>query len=415
MPRAARELAPIAVAGLKKPGRYSVGVVPGLYLQVLPTGGRTWVLRARIGTHRREIGLGGFPDVTLAQARTKARELRDEIRAGRDPIQEKRSTKSATLADQLAQRTFRQCALAYIESQEAGWRNAKHAQQWRNTLEQHVYPRIGNLLIRDVSLPHVLEVLRPIWTTKNETASRLRGRIEAVLDWATVHKYRQGDNPARWKGHLDKLLPRPGKVAKVDHHRAIPVGEVGAFMQRLRDAEGMGALALEFAILTAARSGEARGARYSEIDRKAKVWTIPANRMKAEREHRVPLSQAALNAIDRAAALPRIAGSDLLFPAPRGGQLSDMTLTAAMRRMNLDAVPHGFRSTFRDWAAERTNYPREVAEAALAHVIADKVEAAYRRGDLFEKRKRMMDDWSDFLSRVETVTDNVIPLNRSAK
>lgn len=394
-------------------GMHSEGTVPGLYLQAT-TGGRSWVLRAKVGDRRREIGLGGFPAVSLARAREKARELRDQINAGRDPVQERQSARSAMKAAQAAQRTFRQCALAYIAAHEAGWRNAKHAQQWRNTLDQHAYPVIGDLYVRDIDLPHVMDVLRPIWTTTNETASRLRGRIEAILDWATVHKYREGLNPARWKGHLDKLLPKPSKVAKVDHHKALPVGEVGAFMQRLRQTGGMGALALEFAILTAARSGEVRGATLAEIDRAAKVWTIPADRMKAGKEHRVPLSDAAMDVIDRAAALPRLAGTDLLFPAPRGGQLSDMTLTAAMRRMEVDAVPHGFRSTFRDWVAERTSYPHDVAEMALAHAIGNKVEAAYRRGDLFEKRRRMMDDWAAFIARVEAPADNVIPMNRGA-
>jgi len=394
-------------------GMHSEGTVPGLYLQAT-TGGRSWVLRAKVGNHRREIGLGGFPAVSLARARETAREMRVQISAGRDPVEEKKSALSAMRAAQAAQRTFKQCALAYIQTHEAGWRNAKHAQQWRNTLDQHAYPVIGDLYVRDIELPHVMDVLQPIWTTTNETASRLRGRIEVILDWATVHKYREGLNPARWKGHLDKLLPKPSKVAKVDHHKAVPVGEVGAFMQRLRQAGGMGALALEFAILTAARSGEVRGTTLDEIDRAAKVWTIPASKMKAEKEHRVPLSDAALDVIDRAAAMPRLAGTDLLFPAPRGGQLSDMTLTAAMRRMEVDAVPHGFRSTFRDWAAERTSYPHDVAEMALAHAIGNKVEAAYRRGDLFEKRRRMMDDWACFVARVETPADNVIPMNRGA-
>lgn len=413
MPKLATILNDKAVKALSEPGMHPVGDPPGLHLQILPGGGRTWVLRVRIGDRRREIGLGGR-GVTLAQARQKAQELRKEVRAGRDPVEEQKAAKSAVKAAQAAERTFADCASAYIEAHESGWRNAKHAQQWRNSLKQHAEPKMGHLLVRDVALSHVLAVLEPIWKTKNETASRLRSRIELILDWAAVRGYRAKDNPARWKGHLDKLLPAPSKVAKVVNHKAVPFSEIGAFMLKLRGISGMGALALEFAILTAARSGEVRGATLSEIDRTAKVWIAPAERMKAGKEHRVPLTDAALAVIDRAAALPRIAGTELLFPAPRGGQLSDMTLTAAMRRMEVDAVPHGFRSTFRDWAGERTNYPREMAEIALAHSKKDKSEAAYWRGDLFDKRRRMMEDWAAFVGRVETPADNVVPMNRSA-
>jgi integrase len=255
---------------------------------------------------------------------------------------------------------------------------------------------MGELLVRDVGVAHVLAVLEPIWHTKTETASRVRGRVEAVLDWATARSYRSGENPARWKGHLDKLLPARAKVAKVEHHTALPIEDVASFMVELRKQEGSGAKALEFAVLTAARSGEVRGAMWDEIDLRGAVWTIPADRMKAEREHRVPLSDAAVALLR---SLPREAEQDLVFQAPRGGPLSDMTLTAVLRRMKVDAVPHGFRSTFRDWAAERTNYPRDVAEMALAHAIDSKVEAAYRRGDLFDKRRRMMADWSAFLAK----------------
>jgi integrase len=237
-----------------------------------------------------------------------------------------------------------------------------------------------------------------LWLAKTETASRLRGRIEQVLDWAGARGYRAKDNPARWRGHLDKLLPAPSKVATVEHHPAVKVAEVGAFMVKLRDAEGMGARALEFAILTAARSGEVRGATWAEIDLAGKLWTIPAARMKAGKEHRVPLSDAAVSLLK---ALPKVPDSEHVFTAPRGGQLSDMTLTAVLRRMEEVAVPHGFRSTFRDWAAERTNYPREVCEMALAHTVAEGAEAAYWRSDLFDKRRRMMDEWAAFLARIE--------------
>ena len=265
--------------------------------------------------------------------------------------------------------------------------------------------------VRDVGLPQVLAVLQPIWKTKTETASRLRGRIESVLDWATARGYREGLNPARWKGHLDHLLPSPGKIVKAGHHAAVPVGEAGAFMQALRAQQGTGAKALEFAILTAARSGEARGATWREIDIDQAMWVVPGDRMKAGKEHRVPLSDAALALLRE---LPRIAGTDLVFPAPRGGLLSDMTLVAVTRRMGVAAVPHGFRSTFRDWCSERTNHPREVAEMALAHTIGDKVEAAYRRGDLFEKRRALMSEWAAFLAKPEAHA-KVIPMQKTKR
>jgi integrase len=398
MPRKAEELGAIQVKNLTVPGMHFVGGVAGLALQVLPTGGRTWVLRMKVGSKRRDMGLGGYPDVTLADARERARKARDLVRDGVDPIEQAREARSALKASQAAALTFDQCAAAFIKAHRAGWKNAKHAQQWENTIKQHASPVLGELLVRDVALPHVLKTLEPIWTTKTETASRLRNRVELVLDWAAARGYRSKENPARWRGHLDKLLPAPSKVASIDHHPALPLGDVGAFMVKLRAAAGTGARALEFAILTAARSGEVRGATWAEIDTDAKLWTIPAARMKAGREHRVPLSADALALL---AALPRTAGSDLVFPAPRGGALSDMTLSAVLRRMGVAAVPHGFRSTFRDWAAERTNYPHELAEMALAHTIDNKAEAAYRRGDMIEKRRQMMQAWAEFLSKVE--------------
>lgn len=274
-------------------------------------------------------------------------------------------------------------------------KNVKHRAQWSNTLSTYAYPFIGKIFVRDISVENVLTVLTPIWKTKNETASRVRGRIESVLDWASARNYRSGDNPARWKGLLDKLLAAPSRVKVVEHHRAILIDDCPAFVARLRMQEGVSALALEFAILCAARSGEVRGARWDEIDFQAALWTIPKDRMKAGKEHRVPLSAQAMEILSTVKESDRIG---LLFPAPRGGKLSDMTLTALMRRMKVDAVPHGFRSTFRDWVSERTNYPRELAEQALAHVIENKVEAAYRRGDVLEKRRVMMNHWGEFLS-----------------
>jgi len=406
MPKKVGEMSALSVSRLTVPGLHFVGGVAGLALQVQPSGARSWVLRISIAGKRRDMGLGGFPDVTLADARRRARDEREKADKGVDPIAERKAAASRLRAEHAKAFTFKESALAYIEAHESGWRNAKHGEQWRSTLAS-TYPAIGDLQVRDVSVPHVLAVLTPIWKTKTETASRLRGRIESVLDWATARGYREGLNPARWKGHLDHLLPAPGKIMKARHHAAVPVGELGTFMQALRKQDGIGARALEFAILTAARSGEVRGATWAEIDLEEGVWKVTGERMKAGKEHRVPLSDAAIALLQ---ALPRLAGTDLIFPAPRGGVLSDMTLTVLMRRMGAGAVPHGFRSTFRDWCAERTNYPREVAEMALAHAIRDQTEAAYFRADLLEKRRRMMSEWAAFCASPEPKKGVLVPL-----
>jgi len=409
MPRKVNEFSALVVSRMAVPGLHFVGGVSGLALQVQASGARSWVLRLSVAGKRRDMGLGGFPDVTLADARRRAREEREKADKGIDPIAERQAAASRLRAELATAITFKAAALTYIETHESSWRNAKHAEQWRNTLAS-TYPVIGGMHVRDVALPQVLAVLQPIWKTKTETASRLRGRIESVLDWATARGYREGLNPARWKGHLDQLLPAPGKITRVGHHAALPVGDVGSFMQALREQQGSGARVLEFVILTAARSGEARGATWGEFNLDAATWTVPGERMKAGKEHRVPLSMPAVRLIR---AQPTMAGTDLVFPSPRGGLLSDMTLVAVMRRMKAAAVPHGFRSTFRDWCSERTNYPREVAEMALAHTIGDKVEAAYRRGDLFEKRRLMMDDWAAFCAMVEPASDNVVLLRKA--
>jgi integrase len=393
MPRKAPELPALAVRRLTKPGHHAVGGVAGLALQVAPGGARTWILRMKIGNKRRDMGLGGYPDVELAQAREKARAARALVEQGLDPILQRQQAKSALAAQQASQKTFKPCALEYIEAKSAEWSNPKHASQWKNTLETYAFPTLGQMLVSDIQLPQVLKVLKPIWTTKTETATRVRGRIETILDWATVHHYRQGLNPARWKGHLDKILPTPTKVSRVKHHKALKVDEVPAFFAALRLQAGAGARALEFAILTAARSGEVRGATWSEVDMQAKEWVVPAERMKAGQEHRVPLSTAALELLQ---GLSRTKGTDLVFPSAKKTVLSDMTLLAVMRRMKVDAVPHGFRSSFKDWATERTAYPREAVEMALAHAIGDKVEAAYRRGNLLDMRGRLMADWARF-------------------
>jgi integrase len=393
MAKKAEELSALQVARLRSSGMHAVGGVAGLYLHVAPGGARTWILRIVIASRRRDMGLGGFPDVTLAAARDKARAAREDVDQGRDPILLRKQARSRLRAEQAAAKTFKQCANEYIEAKAPEWSNPKHEQQWSNTLETYVNPKIGSLLVADVGLPQVLDVLKPVWVTKTETAKRVRGRIEAILDWATVQHYRSGINPARWKGHLDKILPAPRKVRKVQHHAALPAAALPPFMGRLRSMEGLGPKALEFLILTAARSGEVRGARWSEIDFAKRVWIVPPERMKAKREHRVPLSDPAVAALKL---LKRGKPGDLVFPSARGTPLSDMTLTAVTRRMKADTVPHGFRSTFRDWCAEHTTHANEVAEMALAHVVDNKVEAAYRRGDLFERRRALMTDWAHF-------------------
>jgi integrase len=392
MPRKAREMPALEVGRLKADGMHAVGGVPGLYLQVVQPA-RTWILRATIGHRRRDMGLGPFPEVGLALAREKARQARQQIDQGLDPIEVRKQAKGSLKASVEATRTFAECTAGFLDAKSSEWRNAKHRQQWQNTVTQYADPVIGEVLVRDVQLGHVLRILEPIWKTKTETASRLRGRLESVLDWATVRGYRTGSNPARWRGHLDKLLPAPAKIAKVEHHQALPIDSVPLFMRALRAKSGVGARALEFLILTGVRSGEARGATWDEIDMERAEWLIPAKRMKVAKEHRVPLSPAVLRLLQ---SLPRLDGTPYVFPSRKGGPLSDMTLTKCMRDMSVDAVPHGFRSTFRDWASERTSFPREVCEMALAHAIGDKVEAAYRRGELLEKRRGLMTEWSEF-------------------
>ncbi|WP_225781180.1 site-specific integrase [Xenophilus sp. Marseille-Q4582] len=392
MPKVLAELSSRAVAALKTEGRHAVGGVPGLHLRIA-NGHKGWVLRITVGEQRRDIGLGPFSEVGLAEAREKAREMHKAVRQGVDPLLSKRAQRSALAARQALEKTFDDCVTEYIASKSDEWKNPKHRQQWENTLKAYATPHIGSLLVQDVELQHVLKCLEPIWKTKNETASRLRGRIESVLDWATVRGHRKGDNPARWKGHLDKVLPAPSKIQKVAHHAALAIDDMPAFTALLQQRDGLSARALEFAILTAARSGEVRGAVWEEIDLGAALWIIPAQRMKAEREHRVPLSKAAVALLQ---ALPRQPDTGLVFPGTKGRPLSDMSLSAVLRRMKVDAVPHGFRSTFRDWAGDRTEYPRDLAEFALAHAIGNKTEEAYRRSAAVERRRQMMEDWAIF-------------------
>ena len=404
MPRIAKELKAVEVSRLIKPGLHMVGTVAGLGLSVSASGSRSWILRTMVGSRRCDIGLGGYPEVTLAKAHERARAAKDGIRSGTDPIAERRA-KSATV-----EWTFERCAKSYVDGHAASWKNAKHAQQWRNTLASYAYPVFGSMHVRDVGKTQVLQALEPHWVTKTTTMSRVRERIELVLSWATVRGYRTGDNPAIWRGNLDQVLAKPSKVSKVVPHRALPYQSISAFMGQLAAAPGSGARCLEFVIYTACRSAEARGALWSEIDLEAGVWHIPAQRMKADRDHRIPLSAPSMELLKK---LPVIAGTDLVFPSSKNTPLSDMTLTAVLRRMKVDAVPHGFRSTFATWAQERTGYPSDVRERALAHTVGSKTTGAYERGDQFDKRVQLMVDWANFVNTINAPVQKVVALRRS--
>ncbi|AIV65360.1 tyrosine-type recombinase/integrase [Burkholderia pseudomallei] len=413
MPKVARELGALAVSRLKYPGSYPVGKVAGLYLQVSSATARSWILRVKVGDRRREIGLGSYPAVSLKDAHARAQAERDKIKAGIDPVLERKAAESALRVAQASEITFAEAARQFIHSRLQAWKNAKHADQWRNTIAEYAEPVLGKMLVRHITREHVLQVLDPIWTTKTETASRLRGRIENVLDWARVKGYREGENPALWRGNLDQLLAKPSAIATVRHHPALPYQEMGTFMKRLRAIDATGARCLEFAILTVGRSGEVRGARWSEFDLDAGVWRVPPERMKLKKEHRVPLPA---HVIAFLKALPRETPDDqdaLVFPSPRGKTLSDMTLLQVVRRLEVPATPHGFRSTFKDWATEMTNHPRELIEVALAHVPGDQSEMAYWRGDVLERRRRLMADWAAFISR-PFKKGTVVPLQRQA-
>lgn len=393
MGRQIAKLSALAVSKATEPGYYGDGA--GLYLQVSKTGSKSWIFRFTKAAKQREMGLGALHTVSLADARIKARDCRTILLDGLDPLDVRRGAQAADAIERAKTITFDECARAYIAAHRGGWKSSKHASQWENTIATYASPLIGEMSVAAVDTPLVVKILSPIWSEKTETASRLRGRIECILDWATVSQYRQGENPARWRGHLDNLLADPAKVAKVTHHPALPWQEISALMLAIRMREGIAARAIEFAILTAARSGEVRGATWDEIDMDAALWVIPAERMKAGREHRVPLSSSALSLLK---ATPRVGA--VVFPGKReASPLSDMSLTAVLRRMERDDITvHGFRSTFRDWCAESVAnaFPREVCEHALAHSLPDKVEAAYRRGDLLDKRKMLMQAWADY-------------------
>ena len=394
-PSRQNKLTALGVQRQKTPGYYSDG--GNLYLRVSEYGTKGWLFIFTRNGKTREMGLGPFPDVTLEDARAKALEARRALLAGEDPIKKRQAEKDSRRLDAAKRITFDKAAEAFIESHRAGWKNAKHVSQWQNTLRDYASPVFGTLPVAAIDTSLVMQALErdKLWTTKPETASRVRGRIESVLDWATTRGHRTGENPARWKGHLDNLLPARTKVKKVKHHAALPYQDAPAFMAKLRDQDGIAARALEFTILTASRTGEVIAARWEEIDFAEKVWTVPTDRMKAKREHRVPLSP---RAVEILRGMQEIKLGEYVFPGTkRGAHLSSMAMLAVLERMGYgDLTVHGFRSTFRDWAAERTSYPREVCEQALAHTVSDKVEAAYRRGDLFNKRMKLMDQWRTY-------------------
>ncbi len=410
MARHVDRLSPTALR-TKGPGLHADG--GGLYLQV-KRGGRSWVFRFMLNRRAREMGLGALPAVSLAEARGAAEQCRRLLRDGKDPIEARRQSKQEARLQAAQALTFQDCAKLYIEDRRAGWKNAKHAAQWGATLITYAYPVFGSLPVQSINMALVKRALSPIWTKKPETASRVRQRVEAVLDWATVHEYRRGDNPAKWRGHLEKVLPKPSKVRAVKHHEAMPYGELPEFFGALAERDTMSVKALRFTILTAARSGETRGATWGEIDRDTAIWIVPSERTKSGREHRVPLSDEAPSVLDGLERLSDDPG-ELLFPSPLGRPLSDTAMRKYLQT-NLGKpglTVHGFRSTFRDWAAERAGAPREVAEAALAHSLRDATEAAYQRGDMLDRRRKLMDAWATFCISGEAPASKVVPI-RSA-
>jgi integrase len=390
--RTLERLKALTVKRTNKAGMYADG--GGLYLQVTNADAKSWIFRYAVDGRERFMGLGSVNTIGLAEAREAARECRKLRHSGIDPIERRDMTRQKNRAEAAKAITFNECVDAYLTAHEQSWRNVKHRGQWRNTLKTYARPVLGELAVSSIDTGLVLKVLEPIWSEKPETANRLRGRIESILNWATVREYRSGENPARWKGHLQKLLPSKAKVRPVNHHPALPYSEIPTFMAELRGRDGRSARALEITVLTALRTGEVIGAKWSEFDFGAKIWTVPAERMKSGKEHRVPLSD---RAVEIFSALPREAGNSYVFIGDRAGKpLSNMAMLELLRDMRRGYVTHGFRSTFRDWAAEMTGYPNHVVEMALAHVIGNKVEAAYRRGDLFERRRRLMAEWERY-------------------
>ncbi|MCK7548485.1 tyrosine-type recombinase/integrase [Marinobacter koreensis] len=410
MPKKAKELSATEVRRLTcavgKDGEpyntfHAVGGVSGLQLQVTPSGAKTWILRTLIGGKRRKIGLGGFPDVPLSEARQKAREAKQAIEQGIDPVEERKAARRALIAAQLSTMTFAEAMRDYISMKSKEFRNPRQAQQWQNSLNTYAVPHIGKVPVREIELPHIKAVLDPIWEEKTETANRVRARIENILGWCAVHGYRSNENPAKWSGFLDEVYPSPEKIKKKGHHAALPVEAMPDFMASLKKRTGTAARALEFLILTASRTNEVIGDKrigkagitWQEIDLKKKVWTVPADRMKSGKVHKVPLTDAAVKMLK---GMEQGAPDSLLFPGPKGDIPSNNFLSALLKRMDQKVTAHGFRSTFKDWAREHTAYADEVSELALAHVNSDATRAAYARSELIDKRRLLMADWEHY-------------------
>lgn len=424
MPKKAKELSAIEVKrltvntnadGVPYNTFHRVGGVSGLILQITPTGAKSWLLRTHVGEKRRSIGLGGFPDVSLADARIKAQATKEQIELGFDPVETKRAAKRALIDTQRQTITFEDAARRYIEMKAKEFKNPRQADQWTSSLTSYAFPIIGTVPVRDIELTHIKAVLDPVWERINETANRVRGRIENILGWATIHQYRSGENPARWNNYLDQIYPAPGKVQSVKHHEAMPFKEVPAFMAELRKRDGLAARALEFTILTASRTNESigdkrinkRGMVWGDVDMDTRLWTVPAELMKAGRKHQVPLSDAAMNVL---AKLDRGADDALIFHGAGGAIASNNFLSSVLKRMGADCTAHGFRSSFKDWARSMTAYDDEVSELALAHISSDQTRAAYARDGLIDKRRLMMNDWAQYCEHGQKIKDNVIAI-----
>lgn len=407
MPKRAPELTAVQVKRLaQKKGFHAVGGVSGLYLNVTDTLATSWILKKKVGNRRPEYGLGAYPDVTLAGARDKARQYVEMIGEGIDPKAAKAAARSALVAEQAKAVTFRQVATRFIAKKSKEYKTAIQTDKLTHRLETYAYPHIGQMLVADIERAHIIGMLKPIWETKTETATRVRANVERVLDLAGAEGLRGGDNPARWAGNLELSLPQPNKVAKVEHFKALAVGDMAEFMKQLRALDYMGAKALQFSILTAARSGEMRLATWEEIDFRAKVWTIPAERMKGGRVHKVPLCASAVKLLK---SIPR--DSDYIFHNTKGGRISDVSVSKVPKQLGYDVTAHGFRATFRTWAQEHTSYPEEVPELALAHVNSDRTRAAYARSELIDKRRDLMNDWEQFCLK-GLPKGKVVPMRR---